>query len=911
MKKILLTLVSIVFLYNAAEAQCNTTSLADSIHVCVADTATIGTTLSGTDTVLSITWTPATGLSSTTILNPVVTGVFSARYRIVIQNLTPTNLVTNGDFEAGPTGFTSDYSYVTGPGTLVPDMTYAITTNPFFEGAPVPSVTMADHTTGAGNMMAVNGATTAGKAVWQQGPISVIPFTDYFFSVWVANWNTADVGAAAPSLQLKINGIAIGAPINITTGAGGWSRIGVVWNSTGSIFANPEIDDVNTSSLGNDFALDDIWLRQICYTRDSTYVDVQAPTNVKVVVDTAVCASAGTVTLRTTEPGFRTHLWISGSPATSITGLTLSGTYWVINTDRCKTVVDTFHLTILDVPTVSLGLDTGFCIGNSLDLTSPQPGGYDYLWSTGATSNTITVNTTGTYWLRVDDISMTATDTVHCFSTDTIHVVVSPYPIVNLGPDTFNCVGTPVVLQSSVSYPTGTTYLWNDLSSGPTLTASSTSTYWEKVTVAGCASSDTINVAVIWDTLVKKNIFNHDTTVCRGMGFQPLRNVNPMATVQWLPTAGIANPTVPSPVFLPDTSATYHLIVSIPGCPDLYDTVNVDVQPYPEVHITGNTTVCQFDTLHLHATVSPGWYNHYHYSWTPPTVLFDDSTAATIVLTAADVVNSKVFVTVSTPWGCSGADSTFIVVHPGNFDTFTQSFNICPRDSVQFLPNTVFGTATYVWHPGIYLSDSTSATPWVHATTSQTYYAVAKSQDGCLDTITTSVTVRPAGHIFLGDSVTLYPGESFHIKPQTNLVNFVWFPSAGLDYPYISDPTAQPLVNTKYKVSGTTEWGCRAEDSISIYFNIESLLAIPNAFTPGGSVNKTLMLIKRGEASLNYYRVFNQWGNMVFETKNISEGWDGTFHGKPQPFGVYVYEIEAVSTTGAIFRRHGNVTLVR
>jgi len=50
---------------------------------------------------------------------------------------------------------------------------------------------------------------------------------------------------------------------------------------------------------------------------------------------------------------------------------------------------------------------------------------------------------------------------------------------------------------------------------------------------------------------------------------------------------------------------------------------------------------------------------------------------------------------------------------------------------------------------------------------------------------------------------------------------------------------------------------------------------------------------------------------MVFETKNISEGWDGTFHGKPQPMGVYVYEIEAVSNTGALFKRHGNITLIR
>jgi gliding motility-associated-like protein len=165
--------------------------------------------------------------------------------------------------------------------------------------------------------------------------------------------------------------------------------------------------------------------------------------------------------------------------------------------------------------------------------------------------------------------------------------------------------------------------------------------------------------------------------------------------------------------------------------------------------------------------------------------------------------------------------------------------------------------------------------------------------------------------IYLGDSVTLYPGETYQIQPQTNCTSFSWFPPAGLDNAHISNPLASPQISTKYVVHGQTEWGCKAADSISIYVDPETLLAIPNAFTPGNGPNNEFKIIKRGIATLKYFRIFNRWGNMVFETDNIDKGWNGEYNGVPQPFGVYIYEIEAVTSTGRTFQKHGNTTLIR
>ena len=264
--------------------------------------------------------------------------------------------------------------------------------------------------------------------------------------------------------------------------------------------------------------------------------------------------------------------------------------------------------------------------------------------------------------------------------------------------------------------------------------------------------------------------------------------------------------------------------------------------------------------------------------------------------------------TVTTPAGCIGVDSADIIVHPGNFALLDTNYAVCPHDSVQLIP---VGGVSYSWHPGIYLSDSLSATPWVHGVTSQEYVGIATSQYGCLDTVSVNVTMLPAAVMYLGDSVTLYPGQTYQLNTQSNCAYFSWYPPSGLSDAHISSPLASPEISTLYKVQGITEWGCKITDSINIFIDLQTLLALPNAFAPGTGPNNFFSIIKNGVATLNYFRVYNRWGNVVFETADINTGWDGTYSGKPQPFDVYVYEVEAVTSTGLVFHKHGNVTLIR
>jgi hypothetical protein len=165
------------------------------------------------------------------------------------------NLVINGDFEKGNTGFTTGYTLgdVSGAGA------YFIGTNPSTApGAFGDWCNCGDHTSGTGNMMIVNGANSASLPVWEE-TVPVIPSTNYTFSYWGA---TVDHDSSSlPHLLLRINGKAIGSstlPEYSPDNGGQWQNYKFTWNSGSSQSADLALFDLNTDTPWNDFALDDM-----------------------------------------------------------------------------------------------------------------------------------------------------------------------------------------------------------------------------------------------------------------------------------------------------------------------------------------------------------------------------------------------------------------------------------------------------------------------------------------------------------------------------------------------------------------------------------------------------------------------------------------------------------------------------
>jgi len=263
-------------------------------------------------------WSPIDGLDDPRISNPVASPTATTTY-VVTGSQPGFELINNGDFEQGNTGFSSNYIYTTT--NLVPERTYSVVTDPnplhpAFEGS--------DHTSGAGNFMAINGAVTPGQFVWCQ-TVSVQPNTNYAFSTWISTLVTS----APATLAFSINGQLLGAPITAPANLFQWDQFFTTWNSGTSVSADICIVNQNTAAGGNDFGLDDISFSPICIGTDTIVVVVNENPTPDLGANDTICLG----TSKVLSPGsYASYEWSDGSTTATLT-VNAAGTYSVTVTD--------------------------------------------------------------------------------------------------------------------------------------------------------------------------------------------------------------------------------------------------------------------------------------------------------------------------------------------------------------------------------------------------------------------------------------------------------------------------------------------------------------------------------------------------------------------------------------------------
>lgn len=406
----------------------------------------------------------------------------------------------------------------------------------------------------------------------------------------------------------------------------------------------------------------------------------------------------------------------------------------------------------------------------------------------------------------------------------------------------------------------------------------------------------------IYDEL-KFNILTPDTTVCEKETIWLRAEGDDVYNYTWSGGLGIQAPNDISTQAKPPQTVTYTLTARYPACPDASKDITVTVEPLPIVDAGKDTTICQWDTLRLHADVGPKWYQGYTFEWTP-TINLNTATDSDVIFKA----NEKTIfsITAKTSVGCTGSDTVEVDIYPGNYASAPQDKGVCPGDSVEV---SITGGTTYNWTPSFYLSSTTEGTIRTAPGGPVKYTVYVADANGCKDTVEVPITTYPAAILYLGNDVYLRPGERYQMDATGNCVNFQWFPNVGLSALNIPNPVAYPEANTRYFVVGVNAEGCSVTDTIDVYRK-ETEIDIPNAFSPG-SLNHELKIVMRGIATLKYFRIFNRWGEKVFETTDINSGWDGRLNGENQPMGVYIYEAEAVTIDGRPFKKQGNVTLIR
>ena len=163
-----------------------------------------------------------------------------------------TNLIVNGDFELGNTGFYSSYTF--SPGDLWAPAVYDVAKDPHLDHSSFTS--FGDHTTGSGKMMEINGSETNHATVWGENNIALTANTNYLFSFWMAS----EYPSSPAILRLNINGVGQGPAFNAVSTTGLWTQYSTTWNSGANTHADFALWNENLAYSGNDFALDDISL---------------------------------------------------------------------------------------------------------------------------------------------------------------------------------------------------------------------------------------------------------------------------------------------------------------------------------------------------------------------------------------------------------------------------------------------------------------------------------------------------------------------------------------------------------------------------------------------------------------------------------------------------------------------------
>ena len=141
---------------------------------------------------------------------------------------------------------------------------------------------------------------------------------------------------------------------------------------------------------------------------------------------------------------------------------------------------------------------------------------------------------------------------------------------------------------------------------------------------------------------------------------------------------------------------------------------------------------------------------------------------------------------------------------------------------------------------------------------------------------------------------------------------YLWTPASGLNAVDSSSTIFNYGETTNYVIRITTANGCYTYDSLLVtVYNVKGIL-VPTAFTPNGDgLNDILKPFTIGIKELRYFRIFNKWGQLIFESSNTANGWDGTYHGTAQPMGNYIWIAQGIDLNGNVVNEHGQLVLIR
>ena len=669
-----------------------------------------------------------------------------------------------------------------------------------------------------------------------------------------------------------------------------------------------------------------------------------------------------------TTGSFAAYVWSTGSNTQTI-NTNVPGTYAVTVTDA-NGCIDSVSYTLAAYtnPTPVITGTAAICQNQSSLLDAGSFTSYN--WSTGASTQTISVTQSGTY-------SVTVTNSNGCSAAASFAVLVNPLPTPAITGINAFCSGDSSQLTVTGNYPS---YLWSTGASSSAVTVNAGGNYVVTVTDAnGCTASASQSITV-WS--LPSPVISGDNNIC--IGETATLSTGNYSSYQW--STGASTDSIST-----TTAGNYIVTVTdMNGCLNTSAPFNVAVHQLPSAIVSGTTAICvgQSTPVQIDITGTPP----FRYGYTDGSTAFGPFTTSnsTVTIPVAPTSATTYTLNLITDLYCNGnfGGSAAITVNPLPQPVITGPSAICENETAMLNAGAF---AAYQWSTG-------ENTAFINANTNGNYTCTVTSAVGCVNSANfyltvnplpvvsftndssltcevprihfTNTSVYPAGSVFswnFGDAVSsemnpVHQYDSSGTYPVTLIITTpagcVDSSTQNVDITIFPLPLAQfdvspdfaPLYNSTIELKDNSEnavtwhWdfgdGQKSDIPVSQYqyqspgkytitlqiTNIagcESVTSrevfitpffIPNAFTPNGD-GKNETFYDPGYAfdvSSVTMRIWNRWGQMVFSSDNMSHVWDGKdASGNDAPQGVYYYTLKVVQNSGHENDYAGSVTLVR
>ncbi|MEO7309920.1 MAG: T9SS type B sorting domain-containing protein [Chitinophagaceae bacterium] len=337
------------------------------------------------------------------------------------------------------------------------------------------------------------------------------------------------------------------------------------------------------------------------------------------------------------------------------------------------------------------------------------------------------------------------------------------------------------------------------------------------------------------------------------------------------------------------------------GCIDSI-VKSVTIAQSPTINAGPDLNFCLGDNALINATS-----NGSKIEWQPPAYLSN----AFVVKPNASPPVTTTYQLIASNSICTIRDTVTVNVTPKPFPDAGKDTVLCFGDGTRLIG---IGGQSFSWFPGTGLSNPLTRNPIAKPQVSTTYVLSVKDTLGCNRVFKDSVFIRVVPKLKINAG-----RDTFVVAPNSILLTakgaplFRWEPSTYLDDANKTSPLATITSTQTFSVRGFTPEGCEGFDTMKIrVLEHEPDIFVPSAFTPNNDgINDLLRPVGYGVDYLEIFAVYNRLGQQLFVSTTMGRGWDGTFNGKRQPEGAYVWQLKARDFRNKVIEKKGTTILMR